>query len=141
MADTLTADQRRACMRAVASKDTTPEMRIRRLVHSMGYRYALHTETLPGKPDLVFVSRRKIIFVHGCFWHSHNCHHGSVSPVTNSEYWVSKRERNAARDKANIRTLRRDGWKVLVVWECWTQQMQNLSKMLETFLNNSETRT
>lgn len=132
--DTLTAEQRRACMRAVTGKDTTPEMCVRRLAHAMGFRYALHVKNLPGKPDLVFVSRRKIIFVHGCFWHKHNCRHGSISPITNAGYWNGKRERNAERDKKNIRALRKDGWKVLVVWECSTRDSISLRKRLENFL-------
>lgn len=134
MVDTLTPEQRKACMCAIGSKDTAPEMRVRRLVHAMGFRYALHAINLPGKPDLVFVSHRKIIFVHGCFWHKHNCRHGSISPVANADYWNGKRERNAERDKKNIRKLRREGWKVLVVWECSTRDMDSLSKRLEAFL-------
>ena len=137
MVDTLTTEQRSACMRAVGCKNTTPEMRVRRLVHSMGFRYALHAKNLPGKPDLVFVSRRKIIFVHGCFWHKHNCRHGSISPATNSAYWNGKRERNAERDKKNIRTLRKDGWKVLVIWECSTRDATSLSKRVENFLREA----
>jgi DNA mismatch endonuclease (patch repair protein) len=100
----------------------------------MGLRYALHSKGLPGKPDLVLVSRRKIIFVHGCFWHMHKCRHGRISPVTNSDYWSSKRERNAERDGEHIESLRRDGWKVLVIWECWTKDTESLRKRLEAFL-------
>lgn len=137
MADTLTAEQRRACMRAVGGKDTAPEMRVRRLAHSMGYRYALHAKNLPGKPDIVFVSRRKIIFVHGCFWHKHNCRHGSVSPATNSGYWNAKRERNAQRDREHVKALRKNGWHVLVIWECWTRDLSSLSKRLQGFLRGS----
>jgi DNA mismatch endonuclease (patch repair protein) len=121
-------------MQAVRGKDTAPEMVVRRLVHSMGYRYALHAKKLPGKPDLVFVSRRKIIFVHGCFWHKHNCRHGRISPDTNTDYWNGKRERNAERDKEQIKSLRKDGWKVLVLWECWTRETESLRKRLEAFL-------
>jgi len=134
MADTLTAEQRRACMRAVSGKNTAPEMCVRRLAHSMGYRYALHVKRLPGKPDLVFVSRRKIIFVHGCFWHKHNCRHGRVSPATNSGYWSAKREGNARRDREHVKALRSDGWRVLVLWECWTRDLGSLTKRLESFL-------
>jgi DNA mismatch endonuclease (patch repair protein) len=100
----------------------------------MGYRYALHAASLPGKPDLVFVSRRKIIFVHGCFWHKHSCRHGSISPATNSDYWNAKRQKNAQRDKQHLRTLRKDGWKVLVVWECQTTNLDSLRNKLEGFL-------
>jgi DNA mismatch endonuclease (patch repair protein) len=101
----------------------------------MGYRYALHSAKLPGKPDLVFVSRRKIIFVHGCFWHKHNCRHGRLSPITNSDYWTAKRERNAQRDKQHIRALRTAGWKVLVLWECQIKDFETLRTKLEAFLD------
>ena len=136
MVDTFTAEQRSACMRAVGSKDTSPEMRVRKLVHSMGYRYALHAANLPGKPDLVFVSRRKIIFVHGCFWHKHSCRHGSISPATNSDYWNAKRDRNAQRDREHLRALRRSGWKVLVLWECQTKDSDSVRRKLEVFLRH-----
>jgi DNA mismatch endonuclease (patch repair protein) len=121
-------------MRAVRGTDTTPEMQVRKLVHSMGYRYALHVKHLPGKPDIILVSRRKIIFVHGCFWHSHRCSHGSISPSTNSEYWSRKREQNARRDREHIGSLRKQGWKVLVIWECMTRDSELLSVKLSRFL-------
>jgi DNA mismatch endonuclease, patch repair protein len=121
-------------MRSVRGKNTAPEMIVRRLAHSMGCRYALHVKALPGKPDLVFVSRRKIIFVHGCFWHKHNCRHGRITPATNTDYWNRKREKNAKRDREHIKSLRKDGWIVLVIWECWTQNAGSLRKKLETFL-------
>lgn len=135
MADALSPEQRSACMRAVRSKDTSPEMRVRRLAHSLGYRYTLHSPKLPGKPDLVFASRRKIIFVHGCFWHGHSCQHGSTSPATNSDYWTAKRKRNAQRDRENLGVLRKDGWKVLVIWECKTRSPICLRRMLNKFLD------
>jgi DNA mismatch endonuclease (patch repair protein) len=132
--DTLTEQQRSACMRAVRGKDTTPELVVRRLVHSMGFRYALHSKNLPGKPDLVFTSRKRIIFVHGCFWHKHNCPHGRVSPAANSDYWRAKREKNAIRDRQHTIELRKRGWKVLVLWECWTKDLNSLTARLEAFL-------
>lgn len=101
----------------------------------MGYRYALHRKNLPGKPDLVFVSRRKIIFVHGCFWHLHRCRHGRVSPASNMDYWRAKRERNKQRDKEHLGSLRVTDWKVLVVWECWTRDLEGLGKRLVDFLD------
>ena len=134
VADVLSKEQRSACMRAVRNRDIAPEMRVRGLVHSMGYRYALHAKSLPGKPDLAFISRKKIVFVHGCFWHKHSCPHGSVSPASNSDYWNRKRERNAERDREHIRALRKGGWKVLVIWECWTRDANSLRKRLEAFL-------
>lgn len=135
MADNLTAKQRSDCMRAVRGQDTTPEMRVRQAAHSLGYRYALHRKNLPGKPDLVFVSRRKIVFVHGCFWHLHKCRHGRISPLSNMDYWRTKREKNKQRDKEHLRSLRAAEWKVLVVWECWTRDLQRLRKRLADFLD------
>jgi len=108
-------------MSAVKSEDTEPEMIVRRLVHRMGYRYRLHDKKLPGKPDLVFRSRQKVIFVHGCFWHRHSCKGGQSSPATNAEYWQAKFQRNKIRDRKARRELRRDGWSVLIVWECQTK--------------------
>ena len=123
-------------MRAVGSGNTAPEMIVRRTAHALGYRYALHVKSLPGKPDLVFPIRGKIIFVHGCFWHKHNCKRGRVVPVQNKEYWVAKRDRNRQRDRRQIRALRLQGWDVLVIWECWTRDTAALSPRLEAFLGN-----
>ena len=104
-------------MAAVKSKDTTPEMIVRRLVHALGYRYRLHVASLPGTPDLVFRRLRKVIIVNGCFWHLHGCPRCRV-PSSRRVYWIGKLERNAARDKRVRRALARAGWKVLVIWEC-----------------------
>jgi DNA mismatch endonuclease (patch repair protein) len=104
---------------AVKSKDTTPEMVIRRLVHSMGYRYRLHVASLPGNPDLVFPRLRKVIFVSGCFWHMHGCGRCRI-PASRRTYWVKKLKRNAARDTRVHRALRRLGWRIIVIWECQT---------------------
>lgn len=134
MPEKFTAVERSAVMRAVGSKNTGPEMSVRRLAHSLGYRYALHVESLPGKPDLVFTRRRKVIFVHGCFWHKHVCRRGTIVPVKNREYWITKRDRNRRRDRIQIRELRGDGWKVLVIWECWTRNPAALRARLEAFL-------
>lgn len=105
-------------MRAVKDRDTAPEMLVRRLAFNMGYRYRLHRVDLPGKPDLVFASRRKIIFVHGCFWHGHNCLRGARQPKQNAAYWLAKIIRNRDRDAANLVALNNLGWKTLTVWEC-----------------------
>lgn len=134
MADNLTAAQRLDCMRAVRSQNTAPEMRVRQAAHSLGYRYALHRKDLPGKPDLVFVARRKVIFVHGCFWHLHKCRHGRISPVSNQDYWRAKREKNRKRDREHLRALRAAGWKVLVIWECRTRDTARLRERLAGFL-------
>jgi DNA mismatch endonuclease (patch repair protein) len=112
-------------MRRIKSSNTQPEMVVRRLVHANGYRYRLHAAKLPGKPDLVFASRKKAIFVHGCFWHQHErCASGHV-PRSNGSYWAPKLERNVRRDQNNVAMLADAGWQVLVVWECeieaWTE--------------------
>jgi DNA mismatch endonuclease, patch repair protein len=122
-------------MSLVRPKDSAPEMIVRRLVHGMGYRYRLHSRTLPGKPDLVFSSRRKIIFVHGCFWHRHsNCPLARL-PKSRLEFWLPKFERNKARDVFVRRALRALGWKTLVVWECETNDGEKLMKKLRRFLD------
>ena len=109
---------RSGIMRAVKSTDTQPEITIRRLVHGLGYRHRLHRSDLPGKPDLVFAGRRKVVFVHGCFWHGHDCKRGARAPVANATYWQKKIERNRARDLRNQIALSQAGWSTLVIWEC-----------------------
>lgn len=121
-------------MSAIKNKDTKPEIVVRSLVHRMGYRYALHRNDLPGHPDIVLVRHEKIILVHGCFWHMHNCKHGRSSPTTNYRFWQTKREGNVSRDKRNLRKLRRDGWKVLIIWECQTKNKEKLKNKINTFL-------
>nr|PZN75925.1 MAG: very short patch repair endonuclease [Pseudomonadota bacterium] len=121
-------------MAAVKGKDTEPELVVRRLCHSLGYRYRLHRADLPGKPDLVFPSRRKVIFVHGCFWHGHDCARGSRVPKTNRTYWVAKIGRNRARDERYQQRLRELGWRVLTVWECETKS-PGLKRRIVRFLN------
>jgi DNA mismatch endonuclease (patch repair protein) len=117
MADTLSPERRSALMSRIRSEDTQPELAVRRLLHSMGYRYVLHDKRLPGKPDLVFPARGKVIFVDGCFWHGHTCAKAS-KPKANAGYWAEKIAGNKARDRRNRRTLRRLGWKVLAIYEC-----------------------
>ncbi|MCZ2153273.1 MAG: DNA mismatch endonuclease Vsr [Bryobacterales bacterium] len=126
---------RSANMRAIRSKDMKPELAVRRLVHGMGYRYRLHRHDLPGRPDMVFPSRRKVIFVHGCFWHSHNCRAAHV-PKTNQGYWRPKLERNRARDVRNIEALAAKGWQSLVVWECELCDERILKNRIVTFLGD-----
>jgi DNA mismatch endonuclease (patch repair protein) len=117
MTDTVSKLERSRIMAAVKSKDTTPELLVRRLVHSLGYRYRLHVRSLPGAPDLVFPRLRKIINVNGCFWHMHRCPRCRI-PSSRRAYWIAKMRRNAARDKRNQRKLRQSGWRVMVIWEC-----------------------
>lgn len=127
--------QRSANMAAIRGKNTRPEMIVRSILHRLGYRFRLHKKDLPGRPDLVLVRHRKIVFVHGCFWHMHQCRYGRVVPATNSEFWESKRLGNVTRDRRNKSALRNLGWNVLVVWECWTRDPALLSKRLEDFLD------
>ena len=129
-----TTEQRSRIMRAVKSFDTAPEMFVRRLAHGMGYRFRLHREDLPGKPDLVFPARRKVVFVHGCFWHGHKCPRGARMPVQNREYWERKIARNRARDDNALSVLKGLGWKSLVVWECETKAGGALDRRLRKFL-------
>ena len=126
-------------MALVRSTDTGPEMVVRRLVHSLGYRYRLHRKDLPGSPDLTFPSRRKVLFVHGCFWHQHTCKRGARIPSTSREYWVRKLGRNVARDKRVRRELKKLGWSSLVVWECQTKPrtIARLSARIERFLESA----
>lgn len=125
---------RSANMRAIRSKDMVPELAVRRLVHKTGFRYRLHRRDLPGKPDLVFGGRRKVIFVHGCFWHSHGCKSGHI-PKSNVNYWGPKLRRNQARDEKNLAALAADGWKSLVVWECETRDEEKVKKHIVEFLS------
>lgn len=125
---------RSANMRAIRSKDMRPELAVRYLVHQIGYRYRLHTANLPGKPDLVFASRRKVIFVHGCFWHAHKDCKAAHVPKSNLGYWAPKLERNRTRDDKNIEDLVAIGWKPLVVWECEIRDQEELMKRLLDFL-------
>ncbi|WP_192255592.1 very short patch repair endonuclease [Mesorhizobium caraganae] len=127
-------ERRSAIMRAVKSRDTKPELVVRRLAHKAGFRYRLHRKDLPGKPDLVFAGRRKAIFVHGCFWHGHDCARGDRMPTQNRDYWSAKIQRNRARDTKNVRLLEADGWSVLVVWECELKDRASLSSRVESFL-------
>ncbi len=137
MTDTLNEKERSARMALVRGKDTKPELVVRRLVHSMGYRYRLHIASLPGKPDLVFAGKRKVIFVHGCFWHRHPSSSCKLArmPKSRLEFWVPKLEGNRLRDERNKRELKRQGWKVLSIWECQIANLASLSKRIRSFLS------
>lgn len=134
MADVLTPEQRKGCMAAIKHKNTKPEMIVRKVVHSMGYRYRLHSRKLPGKPDLVFHKLKKLIFVNGCFWHRHNCQYGRVQPKTNYSFWKTKIDSNVLRDAKSRRNLKKQGWYILTVWECQTKQVEKLAKRIHRFL-------
>ena len=136
--DIMTASERSALMSRIRGKDTVPEMRVRRLVHGMGYRYRLHARDLPGRPDLVFRKRRKLIFVHGCFWHRHDgCIDNRIpkSPER-QEYWRNKLDGNVRRDRQSQSLLRENGWDILVIWECETTDVERLIKHVRGFLEN-----
>jgi DNA mismatch endonuclease (patch repair protein) len=137
--DRLTPEQRQVCMSHIRSKDTTPEWAVRRLVHALGFRYRLHVKTLPGKPDLVLPRHRKIIFVHGCFWHAHGCRLSHRPPATHKRFWKEKFAHNVARDQKALRELWQAGWQVLVVWECETRDPKQLRTLLTAFLMPSPT--
>ncbi len=134
MVDVHTKEQRSFNMSRIRGGDTKPEMIVRSLVHSMGFRYRLHRKDLPGKPDIVLPRHKKIIFVHGCFWHSHNCKYGKVFPKTNSDFWENKRSETVLRDARNIKALRAGGWEVLVVWGCEVCCLEELRGVVEGFL-------
>jgi len=120
-------------MSLIRSKDTKPELVVRRLIHSLGYRYRLHRRDLPGVPDLVFPSRQAVIFVHGCFWHRHNCDAGARSPKSRRAYWLPKLSGNKKRDERNRRSLARTGWRTLVIWECQLTE-RTLAARIRKFL-------
>jgi DNA mismatch endonuclease (patch repair protein) len=137
MTDVHTPEQRSRNMSAIRGADTKPERIVRSLAHAMGYRFRLHRRDLPGKPDLVFPARHKVILVHGCFWHVHDCPHGRVKPATNAGFWANKRSGNAARDQRNLKALETAGWSVLVIWECETRSPEPLERKLREFLGGS----
>lgn len=137
MADKLSKERRSENMQKIRSKDMKPEMAIRKLVHSLGYRYRLHGKILPGKPDLVFASRKKVIFVNGCFWHQHKkagCSDARL-PKSNLDFWLPKLERTQQRDKEHIKTLKEMGWKVLIIWECQIKDINHIKKKIIKFLD------
>ena len=137
MTDTLSKRERSARMGLVKSRDTKPELVVRRLTFRLGYRYRLHMKSLPGCPDLVFTARRKVILVHGCFWHRHpNCRRAST-PVTNSQYWARKFTSNVDRDGRTRSHLLELGWKVLIVWECEIRNESNLRRRVLGFLSRA----
>jgi DNA mismatch endonuclease, patch repair protein len=135
--DTITKQQRSVNMGAIKSKDTAPERKIRQIVYHLGYRYRLHDIHLPGKPDIVFKSRHKVIFVHGCFWHQHNKNFclDSHIPHSNGNYWKDKLYNNVKRGKKHIRELRIIGWDVLVIWECEIRNLSKTTQKIQRYLD------
>ncbi len=133
--DIWSKEKRSYVMSRIWSKDTTPEKKVRSLLHQMGYRFRLHVKSLPGQPDIVFSKYKKVVFVHGCFWHLHKgCRDGTI-PKTDHEKWKAKLQRNVERDRTHIKELRRKGWKVLVLWECEIEKkLDKVEKKLLSFL-------
>ena len=134
--DKVSPEKRSQIMSRIKSKDTSPEMIVRRLIHAMGYRYRVHRNDLPGRPDIVFKRRGKIIFVHGCFWHLHEGCSLNRRPKSRENYWNAKLERNKERDKENKIRLEKSGWEVLVIWECETADLHELKIRIKSFLDN-----
>ena len=132
--DVLTPEQRRRCMASIRGKDTAPEVLVGKLVRALGYSFKTHASDLPSKPDIVLRSLRKAILVHGCFWHRHSCKLGRVLPQTRAAFWRTKLLGNKDRDARNLRTLRRLGWKVFVIWECQTREPTRVLSRLAVFL-------
>ncbi|MGD0737568.1 MAG: DNA mismatch endonuclease Vsr [Terracidiphilus sp.] len=132
--DKISPAQRSANMRRIRSVNTTPEIATRSLIHRLGYRFRLHRKDLPGRPDIVFASRQKVIFVHGCFWHQHSeCREGRI-PGSRSEYWLPKLQGNKKKDAAHRLELERSGWGVLEIWECQCGDEQSLAELIKEFL-------
>lgn len=133
--DRLSKERRSEIMSRIRGKNTSPEMKVRSLLHRLGYRYRLHYDKLPGKPDLAFPTRKKVIFVHGCFWHGHEgCSKGRL-PKSNLEYWEPKIARNKERDEENTEKIKSGGWRVLTVWQCELKNVEFLQGRLVDFLN------
>jgi DNA mismatch endonuclease, patch repair protein len=137
MVDTRTQEQRSRIMASVRQRHTGPEWAVRRLLHAHGLRYRLHSKTLPGKPDIVFPGRKRAIFVHGCFWHGHNCSKGR-QPKSRLEYWGPKLRANRQRDEWAVAELGRLGWESLVVWQCETKDPEALLEKLWVFLEGTK---
>lgn len=133
--DSLNTDERSERMRRVRSRDTKPELLVRGLMHRLGYRFRKHRKDLPGSPDAVFPSRRKVVFVHGCFWHRHDCSAGRRLPKSRIDFWGPKLARNAQRDEENLAHLANMGWRALILWECETRDATALTYRLKQFLD------
>jgi DNA mismatch endonuclease (patch repair protein) len=131
--DTVSIEFRSALMSRIRSKDTKPELVVRSLLHRLGFRFRLHRKDLPGRPDIVLPKHKKVILVHGCFWHGHTCRLAS-KPKSNSGYWSAKIDANKARDQRNAELLRQAGWGVLELWECDIRRFDGLEEKLSAFL-------
>jgi len=134
MPDHVSPERRSFIMSQVGQKDTKPELSLRRALHRLGYRYSVHRRDLPGRPDIVFPSRRKVIFVHGCFWHGHGCRWGKL-PKSRPEYWVPKIETNKERDNRVLTELHDIGWDSMVVWQCELRDLDAAIHRVEDYLS------
>ena len=132
--DHLTKSKRSENMSRIKNKNTTPEIAVRKTLHSMGYRYRLHSASVYGKPDIVIKTKRKAVFVHGCFWHRHNNCNLATKPKTNTSYWEKKFQTNIARDKKVQERLDKENWKFLIIWECEIKDKTELKKKLSKFM-------
>jgi DNA mismatch endonuclease, patch repair protein len=133
MTDVHTPEQRSRNMAAIRGKNTKPELRVRSILHNAGYRFRLHKKDLAGRPDIVVPKYHVAIFVHGCFWHSHTCRFGNVKPATRPEFWAEKRDVTVQRDQKKTDTLREQGWKVIVVWECEVDDGEGLLRAMKKY--------
>jgi len=133
--DTLTADERSERMRRVKARDTKPEIELRRLVWRLGYRYRKNRRDIVGQPDLAFIGRKRAIFLHGCFWHRHDCAAGRRAPKARNDFWTAKFERNIRRDVVVARDLKAAGWRALIVWECQLHDPVGVERRVRKFLD------
>lgn len=136
MTDRISPELRSQIMAKIRGKNTHPELVVRSLVHRLGFRFRLHKQELPGKPDLVFPRHRKILFVHGCFWHGHGCRRGKM-PQSRLDYWKPKIERNRTRDESNLLQLTNMGWRTLTLWECEIQDLSLIERKIKRYFLGS----
>lgn len=132
MVDVFSKEKRSEVMSRIRAKDTKPELYVRKLLHSFGFRYRLHKKNLPGKPDIVLSKYKTVIFVHGCFWHGHSCKYGSEKrmPKSNIEYWKKKFEKNKELNKIHMRELKKKGWRIILIWECELKKEKTVMRKL-----------
>jgi len=135
MADVHSPEARSRNMAAIRSRNTKPEIAVRKIAHALGYRFRLSSR-LPGRPDLVLPRYRKVIFVHGCFWHMHDCRHGRVKPATRPEFWLKKLQQNVERDNRVQKLLAAVGWRSLVIWECWLADPEKVRESIRSFISS-----
>jgi len=138
MTDVFTPEKRRSIMATVHGRNTSPEKRVRSMLHKLGYRFRLHATSLPGRPDIVLPRYRKVVFVHGCFWHQHPGCSRASTPTTNREFWLAKLQGNVARDLLVQQQLKEVGWQFMVVWECELRRPQDVEDRLRQFLNQDD---